>query len=151
MKYEINSDTLIILPEVNYQAKVLERENEYLVETTPFKIMEHSCEYFGSSLEGRQKGSKNMIGSIYKTPILVEESRNLIFFPTISPSLEENIWISFNNIEKYYKEGNKTKVIFKNNKELVLDIPYHSFDNQVLRGARLESITRKRKEKISLN
>ena len=151
MKYEINSETLLIMPELNYKSKVFEKEREYVVETTPFKIMEHSCEYFGSSLEGRLKGSKNMIGSIYKAPILVEESRNLIFFPTVSPSLGDNIWISFNNIEKYHKDGNKTKVIFKNKKEITLDIPYHSFDNQVLRGSRLESVMRNRKENIYLN
>jgi len=150
MKYEINSETLIIMPEMNYKSKILERENEYVIENTPFKIMEHSCEYFGSSLDGRIKGSKNMIGSVYKAPILVEESRNLIFFPTISPLLSENIWISFNNIEKYEKEGNQTKVTFKNKRAVILDIPYHSFDNQVLRGSRLESVVRKRKQAIEL-
>ena len=34
---------------------------------------EFSCKYFGSSFEGRILGSKNILGSVYKAPIIVEE------------------------------------------------------------------------------
>lgn len=120
-------------------------ENEYDVKDTPYQIMEHSCEYFGSSLGGRLSGTKSMLGSIYKSPILVEESKNIIFFPTKSPNIEDNAWISLNNIKDFKKNGKSTKVIFKNDQEVDINVPFLSFENQVLRATRLEAIFRQRR------
>lgn len=145
MNYEINKDTLAILPVNDDKSFIIEKNNEYVVDYRPYEVMEHSCEYFGSSLDGRLKGSKNMLGTIYKAPILVEESRNIIFFPTVSPLLVSNVWIALNNIEKYEKLGEKTKIYFKDGKDIIVDIPYLSFENQILRSSRLESIIRNRK------
>ena len=140
MKYEVNASTLAILPDKCGKSRIIEKENEYLIEDKPYKIMEHSCEYFGSSIEGRICGTKNMLGSIYKPPLLIEESKKIIFFPTESPNTDNNIWISLNNIKEYNKQDHKTIIKFKNNKEIVLDIPYYSIDNQILRATRLQTV-----------
>lgn len=145
MKYEINKDTLAILPMEGDKSRVIEKDYEYIVDIKPYEVMEHSCEYFGSSLSGRLDGAKSMLGTIYKAPILVEESRNIIFFPTASPLLDNNVWVSLNNVEKLEKNGNKTNIIFKDGKNILVDIPYLSIENQVLRSARLESIIRSRR------
>jgi len=145
MNYEVNLDTLYVFPVDKDSCKVVEVEDEYHIDAKAYQVMEHSCMYFGSSLNGRLLGSKDMLGSIYKAPIVVEESQNLIFFPTTSPNSNQNIWISLNNILKYEKMGKKTKIIFKNNKEIVVDIPYYSVQNQILRSTMLESIVRRRK------
>ena len=145
MKYEINKDTLAILPMEGDKSRVIEKDYEYIVDIKPYEVMEHSCEYFGSSLSGRLDGAKSMLGTIYKAPILVEESRNIIFFPTASPLLDNNVWVSLNNVEKLEKDGNKTNIIFKDGKNILVDIPYLSIENQVLRSARLESIIRSRR------
>lgn len=145
MNYEINYETLAILPISATKSKVIEANCEYTIPYSTYDIMENSCTYFGSTLEGRLKGSKNILGSVYKAPIMVEESRDIIFFPTMSPSLPENSWISLNNIINY-KQGKKNTVIyFKNNKKLEIDVPFLSIENQVLRSTRLESVYRKRK------
>jgi competence protein ComK len=145
MDYEVNRGTLVIFPTEQGKSKVIEKDNEYIVDQKPYCVMEHSCSYFGSSLNGRLSGSKNMLGTIYKAPILVEESNNIIFFPTNSPKSSENIWISLNNIEKYEKKDNKTVIYFNNHKQIEIDIPYFSIDNQILRSAMLESMIKKRK------
>ena len=81
-------------------------------------------------------------------PILVEDTRNIIFFPTSSPLDEGGSWISLSNIKDYRKVGNnKTEILFKNNKKITVDVSYYSFNNQVMRASRLESIIRNRKEK----
>lgn len=146
MDYEINESTLAVIPYLN-KTKVIEIDNEYVIDQSPYKILEYSCEYFGSSLSGRLKGTKNMLGSIYKAPIIVEESKEIIFFPTSSPTGYENMWISLKNITNYKKDGNKTIINFINNKNLTVDVPYFSIDNQILRASRLESILSKRKDK----
>lgn len=144
--YEINEGTLAVLPKENGQSRVLEEDQEYDVEEKPYKIMDFSCQYFGSSYEGREQGSQSVLGaSRYKVPVVVEESRNIIFFPTISPSHYECSWISLSQIKNYEKQGQDTKITFKNNKEIILPISYRSVENQILRATRLESILRSRK------
>ena len=61
MNYEINYDTQLLLPINENKTKIIEQDNEYIIEENINKIMEHSCEYFGSSYEGRKEGTKKII------------------------------------------------------------------------------------------
>ena len=47
--------------------------------------------------------TKRLININSKSPIIIEESRNIIFFPLKSIREKSNIWISYNNLEKYVK------------------------------------------------
>lgn len=146
--YEINEETLAIMPDDVWSSMVLEDDFKYEVNKTPLEILDYSCKYFGSSYPGRKDGSKDILNSSYKLPILVEDTRNIIFFPTSSPLDDSCTWISLGNIKDYRKVGkNKTEILFKNNKAMTVDVSYYSFNNQVMRASRLESIIRNRKEK----
>ncbi len=146
--YEINEETLAIMPDDVWSSMVLEDDFKYEVNKTPLEILDYSCKYFGSSYPGRKDGSKDILNSSYKLPILVEDTRNIIFFPTSSPLDDSCTWISLGNIKDYRKVGkNKTEILFKNNKVMTVDVSYYSFNNQVMRASRLESIIRNRKEK----
>jgi competence protein ComK len=109
------------------------------------QIIEDSCSFFGSSYFGRAKGTKKLIGVSHKAPIIIEESREIIFFPTSSPRLYECCWVSLKNIDKYKKQENSALVLFNNGYILELTMSYGSLDNQVLRATRLESVLRMRK------
>jgi competence protein ComK len=146
INYEINNDTLAVIPISDYKSKVIEKENEYEINMTPMQIIENSCKYFGSSYKGRFFGTKSMIGVTHKSPIIIEETKEIIFFPTNSPRLYECAWISLNNVNKHIKKDNKTVVEFNSGYLLNLDISYGSLDNQILRASRLESMLRKRKK-----
>ena len=146
--YEINDETLAIMPDDVWKSMVLEDDYKYEVNKTPLEILDYSCKYFGSSYPGRKDGSKNILNSSYKLPILIEDTKNIIFLPTSSPLDDECTWISLSNIKDYRKVGNnKTEILFKNNKVITVNISYYSFNNQVMRASRLESIIRNRKEK----
>jgi competence protein ComK len=145
--YEINNDTLAIIPIDNYKSKVIEKDKEFIVDETPIKIIENSCQYFGSSYQGRFMGTKKLIGITHKAPIIIEESREIIFFPTNSPRLYECAWISLKNLNNYKRNNDASAILFNNGNLINLDISYGSLDNQVLRAARLESVLRMRKEK----
>ena len=147
MEYEVNEATYAIIPYEKEKAKVIEYDDEYIIDSSPYEIMEYSCEYFGSSLEGRVIGSKSILGTIYKVPLMIDDALDMIFFPTKSPNSSKNVWISLKNIDSYQKIGTKTLVMFKNSKKLLIDVPYYSFDNQVLRATRLEAIAKDRKSK----
>ena len=100
MNYEITYDTEYIIPINNNQSKVVESDEEYLIDNNTLKILEHSCEYFGSSFDGRKEGTKKLLGITHKSPIIVEESRKIIFFPTNSPDRKDCAWINLEKINK---------------------------------------------------
>lgn len=143
-EYEINEDTLALIA-LNDKTKVFEKSKTFTVHKEISEIMEESCQYFGSSLSGRQKGTENLIGISYKAPIIVEESKNIIFFPTTSPRLKNCNWISLNNLERYYTKNNKIVLEFKNKQKIMLNLSYGVIDNQILRATRLEAVLRGRK------
>jgi competence protein ComK len=143
--YEINNDTLAIIPITNYKSKIIERERSFEVDMTPMQIIDNSCQFFGSSYQGRFSGTKKLIGVSHKAPIIIEESKEIIFFPTNSPRLYECCWISLKNINDYKRSNDNSIVVFNTGHLLELDISYGSLDNQILRAARLESVLRKRK------
>ena len=93
LDYEINTNTLALINEKE-KTKVYEVDSTFYVDKSANRIMEDSCEYFGSSLAGRQKGTFNLIGVSHKSPIIVEETKEIIFFPTISPRQKNCNWIS---------------------------------------------------------
>jgi len=147
--YEINEDTLALIS-LNDKTKVYENNKSFTINKDTNCIMEDSCRYFGSSLSGRQKGTENLIGVSYKAPIIVEESKNIIFFPTSSPRLKKCCWISLNNLERYYNKNNKVILEFKNKQKIALNLSYGVIDNQILRATRLEAVLRGRKNEKKL-
>ena len=144
-EYEINNSTLAVISIDNNTCKVLEEEAEYVINKSSYEVIDNSCKYFGSSYQGRYEGTKNLIGMNYKLPIIIEESRNIIFFPTTSPRLDDCCWISLNKISNYIVENNEVYVFFKNGTKIKLNISFFALENQILRASRLESVLRHRK------
>lgn len=147
MKYEVNDETLAVLPFPDGKTRIIETDDEYVVNDTPYEVMEHSCTYFGSSFEGRMLGSKDILGSIYKAPVIVEETQKLIFFPTESITSENVGWLSYKNIKNVEKYNKQSKIIFNNGFSIVVDCPYFSIKNQIFRCNMLDNISRDRKMK----
>ena len=146
MKYEISKGTLAILPNEKNSSVVYEDDDRYIIKQTPFQIMEDSCKYFGSTYEGRKDGAREMLGAEYKVPIVIEDSSNLIVFPTTSPLSEDCVWISLKRVERIEKiDANNTKIIFDNKTEIIVDSSYRTIENQLSRASRLDLILRNHK------
>ncbi len=145
MEFEITYDTQVILPIDNKSSRIIENNESYVVNVTPMQILEHSCEYFGSSFNGRKDGTKKLLGITHKSPIIIEESRKIIFFPTTSPERTDCIWINLEKINKYYKSSQKKSIIeFKNGDIIEFEISIGSLTNQILRASRLRYILEER-------
>lgn len=142
--YEINIKTCAILRVSDKISKVIEGKSEYLVNMNTYDIMENSCQYYGSSCSGRMKGTKMILGSSYKVPIIIEETNSIIFFPTESPSSTNCSWLSLNNILKYESVEGGTKVYFTSGKDMIVNMTLGSFEMQILRANRLETLIKKR-------
>ncbi|MBS7021410.1 MAG: competence protein ComK [Firmicutes bacterium] len=143
--YEINSNTLALIPIGPTTTKVLEKEETFLVNKTTNEIIDDSCKYFGSSYMGRHEGTKHLIGINYKAPIIVEESNYMIFFPTSSPRISRCAWIALNHVENHVSHQNNSILYFHGGKNVELNISPGSLENQILRATKLESTLRKRK------
>ncbi len=146
--YEINLETLAILPYEKEKSMVIEAEKSFVVDMVPTKIIDESCKFFGSSYEGRFAGTKSLIGISHKSPIIIEESRKIVFFPTTSPRLPRCGWISLNNVADYVKVNADTKIIFSCGKSIKLEVSYGIIDNQILRATRLCAVLEKRKQEM---
>lgn len=144
-EYEINIDTQAIIPIGPEKSKVIEGDKIFIVNQPALKIIDKSCRFFGSSYQGRFLGTKNLIGISHKAPIIIEETREIIFFPTNSPRQDNCAWISLRHLQNYKKLNNRSVLKFTGGHLINLDISYGTLDNQVLRATRLESVLRFRK------
>ena len=143
--YEINSATLAIVPISDEVSKVYEEENEYIVNKSSNSIIKNNCEFYGSSYEGRCVGTKSLTGIKTKYPIIIEESRNIIFFPTSSTRTKQSTWIALNKIKNIKRKNYQSQVEFKNEEKIDLDISIYSLENQVVRATILKSKLYERK------
>lgn len=145
-EYEINAETLLIVPYGKDKSKVYESNEEFIVNLGSLEIIKNSCLYFGCSYEGRKESVKNLIGVDMKVPILIEECRNIIFFPVTSCVKKSSIWISFQNLVKYNKLNDFSTVLyFRRNKKIKIDTKFNLIDNQYIRCIKLNSFLIKRR------
>ena len=143
--YEINKDTVALIPKEDKKTIVYEVDKSFIVDKKPLEIVEESCEYFGSSLEGRQIGTSKLIGFTHKVPVIIEESFDFILFPTLSPKNKECSWLSYSHIFKPDRFKDKTIVELKNGKKILVDVSSSIIDNQLYRCSRLKDVLQTRK------
>ena len=143
--YEVNMDTLAIIPINANETRIVEKDSDFIVNSSSMKIIDDGCRFFGSTYNGRMEGTKSMIGINYKAPIILEETTPMIFFPTISPRLEACTWISFKDVDKCIKKDKASTIVFKNGTKIELDLSYKILQNQILRSSYLNSTLISRK------
>src|SRR5699024_12000082 len=88
-EYEITPLTLAVVSKESrdgkYTTYIMEEGGEYAVHSTPTKIIDYACRFFGSTLEGRLEGTKDISQIVYKAPVAIDPSSGMYFFPTASP------------------------------------------------------------------
>ena len=130
--YEINGDTCVVLNVNEEVSKVIENHQDYFIGKSSYEVMDDSCAYYGSSYEGRLRGTKKILGANYKLPVIIEETNNIIFFPTNGSNNSKCSWISLNNVSKYEPHGGYTKVTFEGGKSIIIKMSFSSFEMQLL-------------------
>lgn len=144
-EYIINSETVVVMSNGDSSCKIYELNNTIDVDLSYIKLIDMSCKYFGSSLKGRIDGSKYYLGCNYKLPIIIDESRDMIAFPTSSYRSEENTFILFNQIKDYDKTDNGIVIYLKDGKYIELEESFGMFENQYLRAQKLLLKLKRRK------
>jgi len=147
MLYNITNETLALIPS-GRKTKIIEVNKTYNHTDSIINILTRNCIQNGSSLDGRQKSSAYLIGSSYKTPIIISEIHSLIFIPTHSIRNENCMWLNLKGILSYDAYAKKSVLVeFINHQKMTINISYEVFDKQVLRATRLEIALRAQKEK----
>ena len=144
LKYEINDETVALIPINSSTTRVIELKEEYIVPQSTFNIMEENCEYYGSTYDGRVKAAQKILNFSYKLPLLVEETERIIFFPTKTSASNDCCWINHNFVTKREKSGKNIKVQFQNGIIEEFNISKLSFENQLMRANMLDSMLTKR-------
>lgn len=139
-EYEISPLTMAILSiereDGGISTHVLEESQEYIVPKTPTKLIDEACRFFGSTLEGRLEGTRDISKITHKPPIAIDPSCGLYFFPTASPSSKDCSWIAHSHVAYIDPfDEDKTEIVFKGGKRLILDVSYGSMINQLNRTA----------------
>ena len=128
----ISSKTLIIYYN-GYNTVVINTDGKYIVKGNFIRsILNKSCIFYGSSLEGRLKGSKELLKCRYKLPIIISEINKILFFP-----VNNYLWINFYMIESFVKKENRTILTFKNGYKRSIFATYRVINNQMLKCSRL--------------
>lgn len=117
-------------------SRILEENEEGIVRQAPTKVIDYACKFFGSSLKGRQEGTRNVCGITHKAPISIDPASGMYFFPTASPSNMHCSWIAHSHIDQVNKVDSKcTEIIFKSGKTIRIGISIGSVLNQIQRTA----------------
>ena len=143
--YEITTKTCALIAKDKETTEIIEEDKKFILHKPITEILNDSCEYYGSTLEGRIQGSKTILGMRYKLPIVIESSNEIVFFPTLSPTNENCSWISIKNIKDYYGVDNNVIVRFNGDVKEMFPITYESLENQMFRATKLLLLIRSRK------
>ena len=149
-EYEITSSTLMLEYFDENKTKIYEFNNDFIVNQNILTIIENSCSFYGSTLDGRIEASKKILNTNIKVPIVVEDVKKIIFFPTKASYRTGCKWISFSNIdkiEKVYKSNNLTRIYFCNGMTQDINISYEIIYRQFYNCMLLEKTLLLRQEK----
>ena len=149
-EYEITTSTLLLEYYDENKTKVYEFNDEFIVNQNILNIVENSCSFYGSTLEGRTDASKKILNTNIKVPIVVEDIKKIIFFPTKATYRIGCKWLSFNNIDKIEKVGKKnnlTRIFFCNGMVQDVNISYEIIYRQFYNCMLLEKTLLLRQER----
>ena len=148
-EYYVTSDTLLLVSFGKNKTKIYDVNGNSVIKKTPFEIIDESCQYYGSSYSGRYVGAKKLLDMDYKLPIIMDEVKEVVMFPTCSPKSDDCCWICVNNIENYEKYKKNSIIKFINCMTYEVNVSFNSLENQIMRATMLLMKLKKRKLRTS--
>ena len=142
--YIINNNVLCFTQDYNNEDNVvvIEKNNIVNIKSTSLKFLKKCCRVYGHSYNLQRQFIIDNFNYYIKTPIVLSEYKMLIFFPTSAPSSKDCIWLSYNNVDRYIKDNEYTKIYFKGGKILNIKVSYATIDNQITKCIKIEKFIR---------
>ena len=123
--YEITGNTCALVGINDKETEIIERGKRFTIPRKAKEVLKHSCEFYGSTLAGRIKGSQVQLGMKYKFS-----------------------WISLKNIKNYEETQYGVSIEFYNNQKIMLPISLASLEVQIFRATKLMLIARNRRKML---
>ena len=138
MRNYIITDDVLCFTSNGYGTYVVEKNKDFYLSIDCLKLLKYGCNFYGNSYNIQRQFVIDIFNYYIKTPIIVSSYNMIIFFPTCTPSSKKCIWLAYNNITRYVKEINGTKIYFENGKEMNIKVPYTTIDNQITKCIKIE-------------
>ena len=141
--YIVSFDTFMLQPirvGNTISTRVIERNGELRIPRKPIHIVRKSCDYYGGSLQNSTNTAKLALKKQHKVPIIVAHDfgKPYIFLPTMSPSSDENIWISSHAIDLITPDEMGSIVHLENNISVKINISDTTMHRQLSLSNSLE-------------
>ena len=138
--YIINEDVLCFTKndEKDNETLIIEKKKRLSINNDCLKFLKRCCKWYGNSYNIQRQFVIDKFNYYIKTPIILYGNTVMIFFPTTSPGSDECIWISYNNVDRYVKENDYTKIYFKGGKILNISASYTTIDSQITKCIKIE-------------
>ncbi|WP_047984286.1 competence protein ComK [Ornithinibacillus californiensis] len=145
--YEINEQTLALIPvdHTDYQTIAIETDRTLYIKKTPFEIIKRGCLDNFSTFQGRRESITHLTGYKRKVPIPISVHRHIFVFPTHAYQDWNCCWIFYHHVESIVEEkpnSNQSLIVFKNGREVPVDVPRSELLKQMDRTNLIVSITR---------
>ncbi len=122
-------------------SRIYDKSGEVIVSRKPLYIIRKSCDLMGSRYNAAREVSKKFLGDgKHKLPIIIAYDYGvpLVFFPILSPTSPSNVWIGLHSIINIQPLKDRTKITLKDDREIILQLPQSSFNNQYVRATMLQ-------------
>ncbi len=108
---------------------------ELIIDKSNISVIKKICRDNLFNYDYKIKYTKEILNIKTRPPLYI--NKNILLIPTKALRSYDNVWINYFNISNITKKGSKTKIIFDNLKELILNINYHSFLKSINEAKRI--------------
>lgn len=152
--YHISFNTYLIEP-IKHGDKlfshIYDKNGEVIVERKPIYIVRKSCHDLGTNYNATRIVAKRFFGNEkHKLPIIIFHDFGIpcVFFPLLSPTSSNNIWIGLHAITNIRRHHDCTQITLKNGKEILLQLNFPSFCSQYVNATMLQKYATKQRSII---
>jgi competence protein ComK len=142
--YIVHQNTMLLMPRFSQYNEplvdVYETSRWITVPGRSTEIIKESCRYFGSSLAGRQEGTKAVTNYDRLLPVAVAPNWDLYLFPIGSPKNATCIWMMYRHIEGVRSEApNHCTVKLSNRETVTIEVSLDRVSTQLFRTGHFKS------------
>jgi competence protein ComK len=150
--YIIHEYTMGILPYYSDHGElysiVLEQYRVVKVALSPIKIMNDSCIFYGSDMDGRKASAHSIFAGKKMMPVLVSEKYKLCMIPVCSPYKPKCVWIAYQHVLDVIDDNGQALILFTNHNKAKVELTKRTLQTKLGVAARLVSTYDLRYERI---
>ncbi|WP_243388179.1 competence protein ComK [Aeribacillus kexueae] len=149
----ITEETLAVLPTYSetghLHSNVLTLSGDKILEKPPLHFIKESCTFYGGDFKGKVNHARSVLKGKRMLPILISETFAYCMLPVGTIMDKASAWIAYNHVDSVISHGERSMVVFRNKREVVVNMRKAPLERQLYKGARLIS-THLIREKLAM-